>query len=438
MSFLRPARSGNVLLLFLVATFAFVATTMFGLPIAHAQTISVVNEASLPRLNKNRNTIQKRSLTLTPEAVNLQDCIDDQLIRFTLQMAGFEVNASVQAWASNSGQDCKVETARGGGVQTCWPLLDREIALQTTIDVDIPVRKIMSGAPPFRSSAPDATENACGKVNLSTISVHFLYFAAGNTSTATQAKTIAVTVDTVGPSPPSGLTALPGNTRVQVSWVNISGGSGDGGATGGLTELTGVKVYCDPAGSAPASSTPTTTEPACHDEEVDAGDASTTTIEVCDDAGTSSTTGTTAATSGCTSANFVKSDGTRIFPTADFNAKYECGSIAGNTGTTVVASSVGGAPLANGTTYAVAVAATDKYGNVGQLSDVVCQTPNITTDFWDDYKKAGGAAGGGCSTSDASSVPFGSLALLVLVVASAVSAIQRKVRYVRSRKGEHR
>lgn len=422
---------------------AFCITTsvllLFTTRLAFAQSIAIVNEQSLPRLSKDGQVTQKRSLTLSPEAVNLQDCVDDQQIRFTLQMVGFEANAIVQAWASNSGQDCKQETARGGGVQTCWRAYPTDIPLQTTIDVNIPVRNIMQGAPPFTASKPDNTVNACGKVNLSTISVQFLYFAPGNTSVAAQAKTIGITVDTVGPKPPSGLTALPGNTRIQVQWTNISGGDPDSSTGGGLTELTGVKVYCDPAGG--ATTTTVQNPPTCTQELIDgslddSGDAAidgSLTAEVCVDGGTSQQT-----TGGeCSSANFVSADGSPIFPTADFNAKYECGSITGNTGTTVVASSIGKNPLVNGTLYAVAVAATDKFGNVGELSPVTCSKPEVTTDFWDDYKKAGGDAGGGCATSSESGTPpLGSMAILGVVGLAIAKSIERRRR--RSDKGETR
>lgn len=407
----------------------FTATAaLFFADIASAQSITLPQENSLPRLSKERQLIQKRPLTLSPEAVNLQDCVDDQLIRFTLQMSGFEANASVQAWASNT-SECKTEVERAGGNATCWRLLDTDIPLQTTVDVDVPVRNIMSGAPPFRALAPDATEKACGQVNLATIKVNFLYFPPGNPTQASQGKSVAITVDTVGPKPPSGLNALPGNTRIQVSWVNISGGSGDAAATGGLTELTGVKVYCDVAATATTTTT-TQNPPVCRDEIIDggvddSGDAASdaaTTVQICEDGGTTSTP---TQTSGCASPNFTKSDGSKIFPTADFDRKYECGSIAGNTGTTVVASSVAGAPLTNGTQYAVAVAATDKFGNVGELSEVICQTPELTTDFWDEYRKAGGQAGGGCSTNG-SSMPLGSISVLLLIVATATSSLRRR------------
>ena len=379
-----------------------------------------MNEASLPRLDKDGNTVQKRPQTLTPEGVNLQDCIDDQKIRFTLQMSGYEARAKIRVWAS-IGQDCKPGTARGGGVQQCWPVYDSEIPLAPVVSVDIPVRKIMSGAPPFGATAPNATEEACGKVDLSSIGVQFLYFVPGDDVTATQAKNVTVTVDTQGPLPPSGLRALPGDTRIKVEWTNISGGSGDGGATGGLTELTGVKVYCDRSGGASADGGTTPAAPVCRDEPVDAGpdadageDAGT--VRVCEDAG--------APAGDCSSTNLVSADGSPVFPTADFK-KFECGSITGNTGTSVIASGFEGAPLVNGTRYAVAIAATDRYGNVGELSPVVCEIPEETTDFWDEYRRAGGGAGGGCATHGAD-VPLGSLSAVGAGVAVAISAVRRR------------
>ncbi len=387
---------------------------------ARAQSINIVNQASLPRLDKDGKPVQKRPQTLTPEGVSFQDCIDDQQILFTLQMAGFEANAVIEAWAS-IGQDCKAPTARGGGVTTCWKVSET-IPLATVADVRIPVRKIMAGAPPNNALSLKADESVCGKVNLANVSVQFLYFPPGQGgATASMDKSVTVIVDTVGPLPPSGLRALPGDTRIKVEWTNISGGSADGGATGGLTELTGIKVYCDPVS---AQTTTTAAEPICHDEPIDAGpdaDASVDagTVEVCEDGGTSTSTSTE-----CGSANFVNPDGSKVIPTAEFNSKYECGSITGNTGTSATASAVGKTPLVNGTTYAIAVAATDRFGNVGELSSVVCETPEVTTDFWDDYRKAGGRAGDGCATAGGGA-PLASTAVLGVGVTLALSSIFR-------------
>ena len=417
-------------LLLFASTFAAVFFVATG---ALAQiSFNVVNEQSLPRLDKDGKPVQKRPQTLSPEGVSLQDCIDDQKIRFTLQMSGFEARSIVQAWAS-IGQDCKPTLARNAATAVCWPLLDSAIPLSPVTDVDIPVRKIMSGAPPFKPlEPPENGEEACGKVDLANIGVHFLYFAPGDPTTAQSAKSVTVTVDTVGPDPPSGLRALPGNTRITVNWTNISGGAGDAAATGGLTELTGVKVYCDVTGGAPATEAGTGTEPEpeCRDEPVDAGfdfDADAAidggTVRVCEDAGT--TTPVTPPAAECSSANFRKEDGSPIFPTKEFDAKYLCGSVTGNTGSQAVAERIGNTPLTNGTRYAVAVASTDRFGNVGELSDVVCEVPEITTDFWEDYRKAGGGAGG-CATTG-SDVPIGSMTAMLVGAALAVSAVRRRM-----------
>jgi hypothetical protein len=435
----RLARRGPAFSVRLVVAALVLAANFFAAAIASAQTtagasIAVLNESSLPRLDKNGNLINKRPLTLNPEAVNLQDCLDEQQIRFTLQMAGFEANGSVQRWAANNGVDCSAPTTRSGGFQQCWQL-GGNLPLSQNVNADIPVRAIISGA--LTPATPDSSAAICGKVDLTTISVQFLYFSPGNPSQAASAKAISVIADTIGPDPPGGLTALPGNTRISVSWASISGGdTGDSGTAatsgGGLTSLTGVKVYCDPATGAAATSTPAA--PVCETVSndggattVDAGDGGTATTTV--DAGTSTVcsdggTSTTAPASTCTSPNFVDPNGGKIFPDAAFAAKYECGEITGNSGTTVVASSVAGAPLVNGTSYAVAVAATDAYGNAGPLSSVICKTPQPTTDFWEDYKNAGGRAGG-CSTGSAE-LPLGSMSVIGVLMALAISSARRR------------
>lgn len=331
----------------LVLALSFLART------AGAQEIAVANEASLPRVDAAGNQLAKRSTNLTPEAVSYQDCVDDQRIRLAMTLTGYETNASIEVWASNTGISCSEAVNRGGGAQQCWRVTESgSIGIAVTTLVDVPVRRILSGVSPFTPIAPDATENACGKVDLANIALQILYFTPGNLSIAAANKTIGVTVDTVGPGAPTGLTALPGNERVAISFANISGGTADGSVSGGLTELTGVNAYCDLAR--------TTADP---------------------DAGT---------TNSCTTELLV--------PGAVPPPAQQCGSFAGNAGTTVSAETLGGQPLQNGTTYAVAVAATDRYGNVGPLSSVVCGLPEQTTDFWDNYRDEGGQAG--CATSD--------------------------------------
>ncbi|MCL2726573.1 MAG: hypothetical protein FWD69_19305 [Polyangiaceae bacterium] len=327
------------------------------------------NGTSLPRLGSDGNQVTKRGLNFNPEGVSLQDCLDDQSIRFPLTLMNFVANASLQVWASADGDDCTQQTARSGGVQTCWQLVSG-VPLSTNPIVDIPVRAIMSGV--LSATSPDASQSVCGTIPRSTVAVNFLYFDPGNVATASANVAVTIAVNTIGPDAPTGLMHVPGNQRIYVSWDAIG--------EGGINAVTGVKVYCDPLQST-------------------SNDAST-------DA------------DACFSSNFVNASGTSIIPSANFDSKFECGSIAGNTSNSVVASSVDGQPLVNGETYAVALAATDDFQNAGPLSAVQCETPDAGGG------EGEGAGAGGCSVNDAG-VPTGSTSILGIMSMLAFCTIRR-------------
>lgn len=391
---------------------------------AFAQTITITQEQSLPRLNADGSTAAKRDIRLNPEAVNFQDCLDDQRIRFPIALSGGEGNAAFEAWAGLGGADCKVQTNRTGVNAVCWQLVTG-IPIQLNTLVDIPVRKIMSGAPPFKPAEPGPTDSSiCGRIDLTQISVQFLYFKPGQLATPATHKDIQITVDTVGPSPPTGLVVRPGNRRLTVQWDNISG-------EGGLSVLTGVRVYCDAAGG-PTQQTVETdagTTLVCEDAgEVDGGDDGGDEAGVVD-AGCVEVpleAGTETVQTSCSSAAFTPPEGEQIVPDAEFDAKYLCGSYFGNSGTSVIADSLGGAPLVNNQIYAVAVAATDAYGNNGPLSAPICEFPEQTSDFWDNYTSAGGAGGGGFCAVSEPGAPVGSVLVIVATVAVALTSMRRR------------
>jgi len=52
-------------------------------------------------------------------------------------------------------------------------------------------------------------------------------------------------------------------------------------------------------------------------------------------------------------------------------------------------------PLLNNVRYAVGIASRDGYYNVGPISNIVCGSPQLVTDFFEAYRKAGGRGGGG-------------------------------------------
>lgn len=391
--------------------------------VARAQEITIVQSNSLPRISADGKPVTKRPSGLTPEGVSYQDCLDDQRIQFAIQQATPEAGSSFQVWAGLAGANCSEQVNRDGSNRTCWQLVT-EIPRVPNPVVEIPVRAIMSGAPPFRPAEPGVGADVCGKIDLATLSVQFLYFSPGQLASPSRTAEISVQVDTVGPEPPTGIDTLPGNQRIIVTWDNISG-------EGGVTALTGVKAYCDPEQAAPAETATSATEEDAACEEVpseDAGDEDGGdgggTITVCSDAGASSGA-SPASTGGCYNANLAP-PGKEIIPDDAFNAKYECGSLFGSTGASLVATAVGGAPLVNDTHYAVAVAGTDAFGNVGPLSSLHCQWPELTNDFWENYKDSGGGAGGGLCAATHPGAPVGSLSALAVIGVATASVLRRR------------
>ena len=113
-------------------------------------------------------------------------------------------------------------------------------------------------------------------------------------------------------------------------------------------------------------------------------------------------------------------------PSAELEEKYRCGDSVGPG-----AGSVQILGLLNNHLYAVAVAGLDTYSNPGTLSNIVCEKPRETVDFYDAFRDAGGTAGGGyCSYS-----PVGGLSGLG---ALGLSALGLAVRLVRRRRGSGR
>jgi hypothetical protein len=121
-----------------------------------------------------------------------------------------------------------------------------------------------------------------------------------------------------------------------------------------------------------------------------------------------------------------------VAPTGLMNLAFQYGQptgmahLCGQTGGTSTSYNIVG--LLDGNYYNVAIAATDAAGNVGPLSNVVCQTPQPISDFWTLYTEAGGGAGGGFCSADGVGVPAGTSGLGVLMVASIVTMVRRRRR----------
>lgn len=374
--------------------------------VARAQSITALLAQSPPRFTPTGASVEKRALALRPEGISLRDCQEGLEVEYSLQVSGFVAGQVLQVWAGTA--DCANQDNRlGATTQKCWQVVQSKAPGQLVV-FRVPVRSMLYGLYPDR--APLATAivpndpAVCGTVDLQTLQLYFLLVQG--VEVKGQLK-LDVQADTVGPARLDGLSLLPGNARIHARWNAIG--------EGGLSDLTGVRMYCAPTSSADASVTTTrnvcTTAPApVPDATIDeTGDAAPFTGDAgVVDAGCRDEE----VQAACDETAFGGAAGDLPIIDRAFEDRYECGAVGGNFGSTVEASSIGKGgqvqAIQNYRPYSVFVVATDSFGNPGSPSDVLCMTPEETEDFWDQYRKAGGQAGG-CALSETGS-PSGALA----------------------------
>ena len=149
-----------------------------------------------------------------------------------------------------------------------------------------------------------------------------------------------------------------------------------------------------------------------------AGGSGTATVS----SSSSSTSSTTSAGSGGgSSGDCVAADGSIVAGELPSANALLCGQGSGPT------SVVANKNMMNGVEYAVAVAATDTLGNPGVLSELACGTPQSVTDFFEQYRAAGGQAGGGfCNCELAGGPHDGRLPLAGLLLLALTAAWRRE------------
>lgn len=417
---------------------------LFAPSLASAQTtgvsILITNPTSLLRVDANGNSVTKRPLIM-PEGINLQDCRDDLQLVFPLTVNGFATSNNFEVWGTDqSGADCTVATARSGATQTCYQITANFARTQTQ-STRIPIKEAIKGI-----NATDVGSDGCRRVNAYTIQIYFLVLAG--TDVAGSAKA-TLSVDTQGPTSLSNVRVLPGNEAVTVQWDAV----GEGGAD----DVIGAQAFCDPnpVGSTATVDAGSTTT--CVDEagatvtDIDASDtaaladAGVTCTTVANEGGTSSGTGTIPTPSGtfssdgvaCTVQAFAPVNGEPIVADKALIAKYGCGSVDGSQISSIRVDQIAGAKPINGSVYAVSLAAIDSFGNLGELSDTLCQFPEETTDFWRDYRASGGQSGGGFCATSGPGFPAGSFGILALGVVVGLSSARRIHRSVVRKRGRN-
>ncbi len=412
----------------LLLTVGSLFTSVAAPSVAHAQVVAITNKESLPRIDAAGGGVTKRDNVASREGVNLDDCHADQKIQFPVTMSAFAATDTVEVWASDNAADCTEYTSRPGIPPVCYRLTNASFVLTATQSVTVTVKDLIRGT----GDASTLDSRGCRLVNLSTVTVYFMLFRGGPSTKAAASDKVAIKFDTVGPRPLSNIRVLPGDTRIQVSW--------DGQGEGGTDDITGAKAYCDTnPTSADATASDAGSSQVCVTAEAsaDASEAPEPTCTTVPSQRTSSTAipqppNLDAKGTACTNAAFARVSGVSLVPDALFDAKYKCGDVSGSVGTTIVAPN-----LVNGQTVAVAVAAVDSFGNVGELSSPICQYPEPTSDFWRDYRSSGGSAGGGFCSVDGpggAGAPAGSFAVVALAAVMGVSTVRRRTKLGRTKR----
>jgi hypothetical protein len=220
------------------------------------------------------------------------------------------------------------------------------------------------------------------------------------------APTLALSLDGLAPTAPTGVKATPGGEALEVSWDEVTGFHDFLGG--------GYLVFCARAGQLPVFS------PSYYTNQYLSA-ATESAAGMC--AATGSTTAPLTAAQDLLEAPLETADpqGTKVAPPAAFTAldpTFLCSDLL----TSQTSIRISG--LQNGVPYVVGVASVDRTGNASPITEATVQFPVPTSDFYSAYRKAGGSADGGfCALGGR---PSSGLAALVAVAGAALCIRRRR------------
>jgi len=264
--------------------------------------------------------------------------------------------------------------------------------------------------------------------------------------------------DVIGPQPPTGFGAQPGDGEVQLTWAgsDTSGGiivpdpcvqgyqvfdvplpySGpvpDVGTPDTAVAETSVDTGTAPD-TAPDDTAPTETDVDADESGLDADDSG---VDSDDDSGVA-----TDDTGSATSATDSGTDETDAGPTCTGPTPFVAGEIPGLELAPYAASQAANGDtstwvtgLTNYVNYELALGGTDTFGNVGPLTAPACAEPKGTVDFFGAYREAGGGAGGGYCAFGREPVELVGGSMAILALAGWIARRSRRRRWSESSDG---
>jgi hypothetical protein len=196
--------------------------------------------------------IGPRAQNLNPTGINYADCMQDQSLKFNLNVSGF-TGQGIQVWASRGG-DCTQDTNRTNGTTAvCWPLgnnTNPSVVAGTSESLPFTVRVQdivgLQNQIPSPTQYMAQTSHACTQQPTytgETFNIYFLPIINGAMATGT-AYNYTLKVDMMGPPAPASVSAAVGETLFTVNWT-----------PNGDLDTTGYDVYISPVPGQEGAST---------------------------------------------------------------------------------------------------------------------------------------------------------------------------------------
>ncbi|WP_437800978.1 hypothetical protein [Sorangium sp. So ce693] len=346
------------------------------------------------------STDVKRTELQRPDAqyplwISREDCVTNNDLEFTLTLSGFSTSDTLAVWVSES-LDCLAYSNRDTGTRC------KQVSAQSNLD-DTMVVKVSAKAiaEALGAEGCDSTRASTGAVPLN---IYFLRLESSDQDNPDSAKWDTTKMDLQGPKPPTGVVAHPGDGRLLVDYTQNED-----------EDVQGYYLYCDDGGQSAAASSGSGGS-GSGGGAAGGGDGAGGAGGGATSGGATSGGGTTSGgSSGCQSSLLVSGE----IP----DSKYQCGSVG--------RASRGEATegVVNGKSYVVGVAAYDQVGNAGPLSALSCATATDVDGFFEQYRDAGGQAGGGfCSIEGPVGAGRWAAAPLAAVAAGAALGLWRRSR----------
>lgn len=335
------------------------------------------------------------------QGIGFKDCSDDTELAFPVTISQLpDTTGNLQIWAGTG--DCtQAGATNNASTGICWKVAPDVGNLQTVMSIVVRAADIVGQlgiTPPaqvYTSAAPaTACSNSAASTTTtttddsgvsttvageSTVNIFFMWFLNGQSTPAFSAAAYPVKVKLTGPAQCTNVTAGSGDGLLLVNWTPPLGD----------TTIQGFNLYSAPSGTTGSEGGTITI---CNDASQGTPELDDSGLPVVDDAGNpiyvDDAGNPVSQDAGCYQQSVPP--GTNSCSNGAGTIDTTTATVTQINGNTNASGTIKG--LQNGSSYDVAVAAFDQFGNAGQLSNVVCSSPAPIDDFWKIYNQDGGGA----------------------------------------------